>query len=46
MLGEDMVFQAGNHHEVVRMPFAEYRRLAGPFASVSTLHRARAAADV
>jgi len=39
---EDIIFQAGNHHEVVRMPFAEYERLAGPFAEVACLHRAGA----
>ena len=35
---EHIVFQAGNHHEVVRMSFPEYERLAGPFAGVSCLH--------
>jgi Ala-tRNA(Pro) deacylase len=27
---KDIVFQAGNHHEVVRMPYPEYERLARP----------------
>jgi Ala-tRNA(Pro) deacylase len=36
---EDFIFQAGNHHEVVRMTFAEYELLAGPFAKVTCLHR-------
>lgn len=35
---ENITFQAGNHHEVVRMTFAEYERLAGPFAKVACLH--------
>ena len=26
----EFAFQAGNHHEVVRMSYAEYERLAGP----------------
>jgi Ala-tRNA(Pro) deacylase len=43
---EFITFQAGNHHEVVRMPFAEYERLAGPFAEVACLHGAGATADV
>ena len=43
---EDIIFQAGNHHEVVRMPVAEYERLAGPFAEVVCLHRTGATATV
>ena len=43
---EPIIFQAGNHHEVVRMPFAEYERLAGPFTKVACLHRAGATADL
>lgn len=35
---ESFIFQAGNHHEVVRMTFPEYERLAGPFAKVACLH--------
>ena len=26
----EFAFQAGNHHEIVRMPYAEYERLARP----------------
>ena len=36
---QDIYFQAGNHHEVVRMRFADYERLAGPFLGEFTLHR-------
>jgi Ala-tRNA(Pro) deacylase len=36
---EDIYFQAGNHHEIVRMKFADYERLAGPFLGEFTLHR-------
>jgi Ala-tRNA(Pro) deacylase len=43
---EHITFQAGNHHEVVRMPFADYERLAGTFAKVACLHRAGATAVV
>ena len=35
---DHIIFQAGNHHEVVRMPFPEYERLAGPFARVACMH--------
>lgn len=35
----DIYFQAGNHHEVVHMKFADYEKLAGPFAGEFTLHR-------
>jgi len=31
-------FQAGNHHEVVRLAFADYERVAGPFAGEYHLH--------
>jgi Ala-tRNA(Pro) deacylase len=34
----DFYFQAGNHHEVVRMAFADYERVAGPFAGEYHLH--------
>jgi hypothetical protein len=27
---QSIVFRAGNHHEVVRMPYVEYARLAKP----------------
>lgn len=43
---DTIIFQAGNHHEVVRMPFEQYERLAGPFAKVAPLHRAGATAAV
>jgi Ala-tRNA(Pro) deacylase len=43
---EQIIFQDGNHHEVIRMPFAEYERLAGPFARVACLHRAPAGVPV
>jgi Ala-tRNA(Pro) deacylase len=29
----DFAFQAGNHHEIVRMSYAEYERLARPFVA-------------
>lgn len=45
-LEDTVIFQAGNHHEVVRMPFEQYERLAGPFAKVAPLHRAGATADL
>jgi Ala-tRNA(Pro) deacylase len=35
---EDICFQAGNHHECVRMSIADYERLARPFAAVDCLH--------
>lgn len=35
---DHIVFQAGNHHEVVRMTFPEYEQLAAPFARVTCLH--------
>jgi len=41
---EAVYFQAGNHHEVVRMSFEDFRRLAGPFTHEANLH-APAAAD-
>lgn len=40
---EHITFQAGNHHEVVRITFPEYERLAGPFARVTCLHQEVAA---
>jgi len=33
-----IVFQAGNHHEVVRMPYAEYVRLVKPVLGEFCLH--------
>jgi Ala-tRNA(Pro) deacylase len=35
----EIVFQAGNHHEVVVMPYAEYERLAQPVVGQVCLHR-------
>ncbi len=35
----DIYFQAGNHHEVVRMKFDDFRKTAGPFSGEYTLHR-------
>jgi len=37
---EDVYFQAGNHREVVRMKFADFETLAGPFTGEFPLHRA------
>ena len=34
----DVYFQAGNHHEVLRMKFADFERAAGPFAGEFSLH--------
>jgi Ala-tRNA(Pro) deacylase len=39
--GPEIAFQAGNHHEVVVMEFAEYERLARPVVASRCLHRAR-----
>jgi Ala-tRNA(Pro) deacylase len=36
--GGDIVFQAGNHHEVVRMPYADYARLVNPVVGEFCLH--------
>ena len=36
---ESIFFQAGNHHEVVRMRFADYEKIAGPFTGEFTVHR-------
>src|SRR5689334_12429614 len=35
---EDIYFSAGNHHELVRMNFEDFRRTAGPFATEAHLH--------
>lgn len=35
---QDIVFQGGNHHEVVRMPYADYQRLAKPAVGEFCLH--------
>jgi Ala-tRNA(Pro) deacylase len=34
----DIVFQGGNHHEVVRMAYGDYERLAQPSAGEFCLH--------
>jgi Ala-tRNA(Pro) deacylase len=36
--GEELFFQAGNHHEVVGMPYVEFERLAKPRAGEFCLH--------
>lgn len=35
----DIYFQAGNHHEVVRMKLSDYQRLARPTLAGACLHR-------
>jgi len=35
---QDIVFQAGNHHEVVRMRYADYERLVKPAVGEYCLH--------
>ena len=35
----DICFQAGNHHEIVRMRYRDFARLASPFESDACLHR-------
>ena len=42
----DVYFQAGNHHEVVRMRYADFERLAGPPAGVFCMHGALHVAHV
>jgi Ala-tRNA(Pro) deacylase len=34
----EIFFQAGNHHEVLRMKFADFERASGPFAGEFSLH--------
>jgi len=41
---DDIAFQAGNHHELIRMDVADYERIARPFAAVECLHAAPVAA--
>jgi prolyl-tRNA editing enzyme YbaK/EbsC (Cys-tRNA(Pro) deacylase) len=36
---EDIYFQAGNHHELVRMKVADYQRIARPRIAGACLHR-------
>jgi Ala-tRNA(Pro) deacylase len=35
---EDIWFQAGNHHELVRMRYEDYERIAQPFYARTCLH--------
>ena len=35
---KEIVFQAGNHHEVVRMAFADYERVVNPVVGEFCLH--------
>jgi Ala-tRNA(Pro) deacylase len=35
---EDIYFQGGNHHELVRMPFADYEHIAKPIVEGICLH--------
>jgi Ala-tRNA(Pro) deacylase len=39
---EELYFQAGNHHEVVRLTFDDFERIAKPFAEGGCLHAAPA----
>ena len=41
---DEIVFQAGNHHELIRMDARDYERIARPFAGLECLHTAPAAA--
>jgi Ala-tRNA(Pro) deacylase len=36
---DEIWFQAGNHHELVRMRVEDFRRIAQPFQSSACLHR-------
>ncbi len=36
---EHVYLQAGNHHEVVKMTFADFEKLAGPFTGEFSIHR-------
>lgn len=36
---EDICFQAGNHHEIVRMRYEEFTKLVSPFEGDLCLHR-------
>lgn len=35
----DIYFQAGNHHEVVKMRFADFEKVAGSFTGEFSMHR-------
>jgi Ala-tRNA(Pro) deacylase len=39
LTGDDVFFQAGNHHEIVLMRCKEYERIAGPYFTRGCLHR-------
>jgi Ala-tRNA(Pro) deacylase len=41
---DEIQFQAGNHHEVIRMNFTDYERLARPFARIECVHAGIASA--
>ena len=43
LTGDDLFFQAGNHHEIVLMRCTEYERIAGPYFIRGCLHREAAA---
>lgn len=36
---DEIWFQAGNHHELVRMSYEDFKKAAGPFSGEYTLHR-------
>jgi Ala-tRNA(Pro) deacylase len=38
LAGDEVFFQAGNHHEVVRMRWNDFERLASPFIGDTCLH--------
>jgi Ala-tRNA(Pro) deacylase len=42
---DEIHFAAGNHHEVVRMKFADFKRVAGPFAAIGRFHERQRAAS-
>ena len=42
---DDIYFQAGTHHEVVKMTWYDFENIAGPFAGEFLLHREEANAD-
>jgi Ala-tRNA(Pro) deacylase len=43
LAGDDLFFQAGNHHEIVRMRRTEYEQIAAPYFIRGCLHREAAA---
>ena len=46
LTGEEIWFQAGNHHQVVRMSREDYERLERPVRLATCLHRGRLHAEV